>query len=157
MSNATKSREIKGSGPEYVGWRGELLTELALTRLAKLAEVEIFRPAADQGYDFIVSTPKGRFMFIQTKGFSSNAAGIKNPAQVDELRWRVPKEIIKKAQESRSPVLLFLFDADTDHGRFLRLDTLTIIDAKSNFETLIFPRQNTINEANLLKLLVELE
>jgi hypothetical protein len=157
MSNATKPLEIKSEGPEYVGWRGELLTELALTRLAKIADVEIYKPGADQGYDFVIGTADGLFVFIQTQSFSSNSAGIKEPQRIDELRWKVPMDTIDRARKSRSPVLFFLFDADTDHGRFIRLDTLGRGKTKAAFETIAFPRQSIINEENLLKMLADLK
>lgn len=157
MSNATKSLKIKSEGPEYVGWRGELLAELALTRLAKIANVEIYKPGADQGYDFVIGTADGLFVSIQAQSFSSNSAGIKEPQLVQELRWKVPVETTERARKSLSPVLFFLFDADTDHGRFVRLDTLPPQRPKAAFVTLVFPRQNMIDERNLLKTLAELK
>lgn len=57
----------------------------------------------------------------------------------------------------RSPVLIFLFDADTDHGRFLRLDTLDVASKGARHRTIKFPLDNVIDRENLETMVCQLQ
>jgi hypothetical protein len=156
MSKSAQARELPTSGPEYLGWRAELLAELALSRLAKAPGLQILKLVQDDGYDFVVAMPKGHCVFIEAKAFSSYEAHLDNPAEVPSLQWRLPTALINKARQSVSPVLLFLFDADTGHGRYIRLDTLRSARPKGEYMVVSFPRTNEINEENLRKFVNEM-
>lgn len=57
----------------------------------------------------------------------------------------------------RCPVLLFVLDADAEHGRFLGLDNLTSKVSVTETEAIRRPVGNTINSEHLQRLLKELE
>jgi len=152
--NASTSKEVQTTGPEYLGWRGELLAQLALSRLEF---VTVYQGSPDQPYDFLVATSDGFCFFVEVKAFSSTKSNINHVDTIAELRWRVSTELIRRANESRSPVLLFLFDADTDHGRYLRIDTLPVSNKSAKLQTIRFPIQNVIDKQSLESLLRELQ
>lgn len=154
MSDTATPQEAAIDGPEYVHWRGELLAQLALSRVPSLI---IYQSPAQHEYDFLVSTQTGVCFFVEVKAFSSIREKIRNIDTVEELRWRVSRELVKRANESRSPVILFLFDADTDHGRFLRLDTLPSMPPSGEFQTVRFPVTNVISKNRLEEFVRELE
>jgi hypothetical protein len=142
--------------PHYVGWRGELLAEVALRRVAGL---EIHKPHQNGSrldYDFLVSTPDGFCFFVEVKAFSSMKYRIADVAGIEGLLWTVDGELIRNARKSQSPFVLFLFDADSEHGRFLRLDTLPDPPARSS-ATLQLPIENTITPTNLRRLIASMQ
>lgn len=154
MSENKQSREIKTGGANYVGWRGELLAELALARVPKLS---VHKPKDSCGYDFLVAAPSGVCFFVEVKSFSSKKLDIHNVDQIAELRWRIDTHHIRRAQESHTPVFVFLIDADTDHGRYLRLDNLDPCDESVQSQTIRFPVENTIARNGLERLVAALE
>ncbi|MDZ7616417.1 MAG: hypothetical protein U1E05_05390 [Patescibacteria group bacterium] len=154
MSDTTTPQEAAIAGPEYVHWRGELLAQLALSRVPSLI---VYQSPAQHEYDFLVSTKTGFCFFVEVKALSSIREKIRNIDTVEELRWRVSKELVTRANESRSPVVLFLFDADTDHGRFLRLDTLPSMPTSGQLQTVRFPITNVISKDRLEEFVKELE
>lgn len=154
MRDKRHSAEVKTGGPEYVGWRSELLAELAL---ARLPELSVYRPKQDSSYDFLVAAPSGVCFFVEVKGFSSREQGLRDIADVAELQAQTDSEDAVRARQSPTPVVLFLIDADTDHGRFLRLDTLPAFDQSSTRRILHFPREQTLDKAGIERLVAELE
>lgn len=149
-----KSVNIETSGPSYLGWRGELLAELAL---AKVPGLILYKPAMDVSYDFCITTSKGFCFFVVVKTFSSIKRGIEHIESLDELRWHIDTKLVRQAHDSYNPVVLFLFDADTDHGRYLRLDTLPVPGAGIRMQTVRFPKENTINKQSLGQFVVHLQ
>ena len=154
MSNKNGAQRIKTGSPDYVVWRGELLAELALARLGDLS---IYKPKEDTGYDFLVTTPTGACFFVQVKAFSSWKLGVEEIDQVAELQWQADEELIRRAKECQSPVFLFLIDADTEHGRYLRLDTVEADDRPARSDTLRFPRENSTDKEGMQRLVSALE
>jgi len=152
--NPATSKEVKTTGPQYLAWRGELLAEHALSRLES---VTVYRGSADQPFDFLAATTDGFCFFVEARAFSSTNSHIHRVETIAELRWRVPSALIRRANASHSPVLLFLFDADTDHGRYLRIDTLPDSGQSSALQTIRFPIQNVINKQTLEGLVRELQ
>jgi hypothetical protein len=126
-----------------------LLAELALARVPGLI-VNKQHSAGDLCYDFLVATERGACFFIEVKAFSSMRLGAKA-----EWRWRIDASLVHHARESMSPFFLFVFDADTDHGRFLRLDTLPTPDTRS--VTVRIPRENTLDRKGVEGIVAELE
>ncbi len=158
MSSKRTGIDDKERAPGYAGWRGELLAELALARLPGLiVNKRPDRPDIDFGYDFLVATEKGTCFFVDVEAFSSSRNRIADNGSDQEWRWHLDTELVRRAHESRSPFLLFLFDADTDQGRFLRLDTLPIPDRGDRTMTVRIPAKNIINKENLNELIVSLQ
>jgi hypothetical protein len=158
MSDKRTSVEIKTTGPSYLAWRGKLLAELALARVPGLLVHE--RPngaPSELPYDFLVSTEHGLCFFVAVRAFSSSRLDIRDIEVVTDLRWSVGADLIRRARESESPFLLFLFDADTDHGRYLRLDTLPGPDPGVRQMTVRLPVEQVINKENLEQLMADLE
>src|SRR5260370_24245854 len=125
MSEKKASVAVETTGPRYVGWRGELLAEVAVAGLSDVVVTNLASNGhVDLGEDFVVVAPQGLCFFVQVKAFSSLDLKINNVASIPELRFPVDARLVRAARQSRTPVILFLFDADTDHGRYLRLDTL---------------------------------
>lgn len=154
MPENQQSQGIKTGGASYVGWRGELLAELAL---ARLPELSVHKPKEDCGYDFLVATPSGVCFFVLLRAFSSKRSNMRQIEEIDELRWTLETQQILRAQESHTPVFIFLIDADTDHGRYLRLDTLQVRKESSDRQTIRFPRKNTIDKKGIERLVAGLE
>ncbi|HEY2156125.1 MAG TPA: DUF4365 domain-containing protein, partial [Isosphaeraceae bacterium] len=125
--------------------------ELALARVPGLV---VNKQSADLGYDFLVATERGACFFIAVKAFSSMRIDAED-VDSTEWRWRIAATLVRRARESRSPFFLFVFDADTDHGRFLRLDTLPATN--SRLVTVRIPRENTLDRKNLEAIVAELE
>jgi hypothetical protein len=158
MSDKRMSVEVPTTGPSYLAWRGELLAELALARLPGLVvHKRPERPPAELPYDFLVATEHGLCFFVGVKAFSSFRLDVRDVEAVRELRWPVDADLIRRARESQSPYLLFLFDADTEHGRYLRLDNLPDPDPQASRLTVRFPAEHTINKENLERLIEDLQ
>ena len=125
MSEKTAAAEVETTGPSYLGWRGELLAELALALVPELIAHK--KPAgvpSEPEYDFLVTAGGGLTVFVLVRAFSAYALRLEDVASRAELKWEVPAELVRRARASRTPLVLFLFDADKGHGRYLRLDTL---------------------------------
>jgi hypothetical protein len=155
MAENNHSIEVETTGPDYLGWRGELLARLALARVPGLTAVKV--EGDEPGWDFLAATPQGLCFFIEVEAFSSLQRHLNGVEAAEELRWHVDAEHVRRARASRSPVVLFLFDADTDHGRFLRLDTLAAPAAGAKTQTVRLPRANIITREGIEKLVAELQ
>ncbi len=136
--------------PDYVGWRGELLAELALSRIPGLiVSRRPDRPDSGIGFDLLAATDGGFCFFVAVRAFSSATGRVKGHRRRDVWTWTLKPAEVRRARESRSPFLLFLFDADTDEGRFLRIDSLPEPDPETDRVRLDFPEQNTIDGKSL--------
>lgn len=153
MSENATTTNVRTNGPNYLGWRGELLARLALSRIPSLT---VYESPEEHGYDFLVVTEQGFCFFVEVKAFSSIRSRVKGIETIGELRWRIQKQAITRAHECQSPVVLFLFDADTDHGRFLRLDTVPNSRTTGSLQTIRLPIVNTITEESLRRLIQDL-
>jgi hypothetical protein len=151
MSSQTIDLGPKAAHPAYSEWRGILLAELALARVPGLVVNK--RQSADR-YDFLVATERGACFFIVVKAFSSMRLDAQD-VDSTEWRWRIDASLVRRARESRSPYYLFVFDADTDHGRFLRLDTLPAPDGRS--VTVRISRENTLDRKGVERVVADLE
>lgn len=154
MPENKQSREITTGGANYVGWRGELLAELAL---ARVPELSVHRPKEDCEHDFLVATPSGVCFFVLVKAFSSKKLNIRDIDQIADLRWRINTDHILHAKNCHTPVFIFLIDADTDHGRYLRLDTTDVRNKSSQAQTIRFPLHNTIDKDGIENLVAALQ
>jgi hypothetical protein len=145
---ASKKRAKKM--PEYVGWRTDLLAELALARIPGL---KAYKLTDQEPFDKLAVTERGFCFFVMSRGFSSIASGVKNSDTLEELTCPIEPVLVARARENQSPVVFFYFNADTDHGRYLRLDTLPDKD----IHELRFPIENTITKASVQKLIREMQ
>jgi hypothetical protein len=150
MSETPKHLKVKIGKANYLGWRGELLAKLTLSWIPDLTIDE----ALDDSYnDFYVKTKDGIHFFVDVKAFSSLAMDAKDVDKVKELQLQASSRLVARSQNSNIPTILFLFDADTDHGRFLRLDKLLQGNEGSHSWTFKFPIENTINKTSLNQLI----
>src|SRR5262245_4094630 len=116
MSDNRTAVEVKTTGPSYLNWRGPLLAELALARVPGLSVYK--RPdqaPSELPYHFLVTTADGFCFFVEVKAFSSFRLHVTDVEAIGELRWSLDADLVRRARASHSPVVLFLFDADTDH------------------------------------------
>jgi hypothetical protein len=158
MSRKQTSVVVKTQGPDYLDWRGELLGELALVRHPDLAiHKRTSGPPPELPYDFLVTTTDGLCFYVEIKAFSSMRLGIEDQESIPELLWSVDADLVRRARESRNPVVLFLFDADGEHGRYLRLDTLPAPAPNARQVMLRFPVERTISSESLERLVAELQ
>jgi hypothetical protein len=108
--------------PPYVGWRGELIARLALTR----AGLAVQDAPAPQPFDLLASTPDGFYFLVEVCAYSS-IHGAPRPAfdqSRDRQRWTVDPSLLRAVTEVNLPVVLFVVDADRELGHFARLDHL---------------------------------
>jgi hypothetical protein len=132
----------------HIPWRTELLVKLALARVGSLRVCTF----SDENDDLLVVTDQGFCFFVVSQGFSSLATDQDGIDGTKELIVPCEHGLIERAHRYRNPVVLFYFNADTDHGRYLRLDTLP-----DNTEELHLPIENTINKASVQKLIREMQ
>lgn len=158
MSDNSK---LKGSEvePHYIGWRGEILAKLALSRLGNVTIFEPGQPGPSSpvhDFDLVVMTPDALTFLVEVKAFSSIKRGIANPENCEWLDCDLSTTILKRAREAQSPVVFFLFDADTEHGRFMRFEDIPPNTAAKHSQRVRFPIQNTITTASLNLLVREM-
>jgi len=146
-----RAAAAEANSPEYLGWRSALLAEAAFARLPSLD----VHPVQHDDYDFIVATKKGICCFVVVRAFSS----FRTRWRVDaaEWKWTIDADLVCRARQSPTPYILFVFDADTDHGRFARLDLLSEPSADARSITIALPASQTIDEDTLSQLIAELE
>lgn len=147
---------VTSEGPPHITWRTPQLAELAIARVPELLEVK--QPGiANPGfaYDFLVLASNTVPVYIVAKGYSSRRCRIE-PDFVPVLGWKADAEFLIATAKSHDPVILFLFDADRDHGRYLRLDTLPEPPRGEETVVLSFPVENTITGDSIRALAAEL-
>jgi hypothetical protein len=158
MSRRIIDIDDKDRDPIYVGWRGELLAELALARVPGLiVNKRPDRPDFDLAYHFLVVTDRGSCFFVGVKAFSSSKRGLSDVEESGEWRWHLDAALVRDARRNRSPFVLFLFDADREEGRYLRLDTLPAPARDVRRITVRLPIENTINRSNLETMIASLQ
>ncbi|MBI1831158.1 MAG: hypothetical protein HYR84_06885 [Planctomycetes bacterium] len=147
MSNKKKRSKKM---PAYVGWRSELLASLSL---ARLPDLRVYKITDQEIFDKLVMTERGLCFFVITRGFSSLAARVENADAQDKWMCPLDAATLARVRKHQSPVVFFYFNADTDHGRYLRLDTLP----EAGVKELRFPIENTITKASLQTLIREMQ
>jgi hypothetical protein len=157
MSNQNTALIEKSGEPSYVGWRGELLAELALARVPGLTVTKRpDRPAIDWNYDYLVATRHGKCFAVKVAAFASSRSKIDVDNPNREWKWNEDSVLIREAIESRIPYFLFLFDADQDQGRFLRLDTLPI-PTNDPIVPVELPSKNVIDRERIERIVDDLD
>lgn len=157
MSERPRAVRVDGKGPSYPTWKCELLAELALIRVFEFTIHRRFSGPAGPEHDFLVTAPDGASCLVDVKGFSSHHLKLRDVvASLPELGWAVQADVVRKARQSPTPVVMFLYDADTEHGRFARLDTLPEPDWGTRRVVVAFPVENTITPESLRALVAGL-
>ncbi len=157
MSNDLIISDDPATQPPYAGWRAELLTELALARVPglvvnKMPDTQV----SGLDFDFLVATKKRVCFFIEVKSFSYlHAKVVRKP----KGQWHalVPEKLLREAGACPSPYFLFVFDVDTDEGRYLRLDGIAIPQLVDGKVALDLPEVNRITKDSLESLVASLE
>jgi hypothetical protein len=153
MSSPQPFLELAPGGPEYVGWRSRILAELAL---ARVPELTVFKDPPGQEYELVVATDDGLFFQVGVRGFSSFRTRSERIEAIPELRWPVPAREVRRARRNLSPVVLFLFDADRDHGRYARLDVLPAPARGAKSVTVSFAVSDVLTRDGVERLVTEL-
>lgn len=139
--------------PDYVVWRGESLAKLAIVRLPDLTPYPP-PPGRKEVYDFTVMNGTGPLFDLVVKAFSS----FRLPAPDFESRpwqWGLPADLVRRARGGANPVVLFVFDADKEHGRYARLDTLPEPPADAEVVQVELPVERAITRASVERLVRE--
>lgn len=152
MTESRSFRTVRPGTARYVADRAELLAELALYRCPN---VRIQKAEQNSGHDFRVTMKDGREFCVDVKGFSSIHHKIRSIESIEELRWRVSQPVLHAAKSSPCPVFLFLIDADTDHGRYIKLQDVAVL-RPVGFVTVRFPKRNTLDREGVERLVAEL-
>jgi hypothetical protein len=121
MSSRTKTKpEPHEQG--YIGWRGELIAKLALTR----AGLVVPDAPTPEPFDLLASTHDGFYFLVEVKAYSS-MHGNHGPAfgeSRQQQQWPVDSSTLRATEEVNVPVVLFIIDADREIGHYARLDRL---------------------------------
>ncbi|HEY0150969.1 MAG TPA: hypothetical protein VGB92_03165 [Longimicrobium sp.] len=153
MSEAQAVLHLKSSGTEWVDRRGAALAKMALLMTRGLT---IFENMNTKAYDYAVATEDGMFIRIRVEAYSSRLAGVERVGTIPELRWTLDADVVRQVRASRAPVVLLLFDADTGHGRYTRLDVLPAVPRGAKSVAVSLPLSNTADPASLRCLVAEL-
>jgi hypothetical protein len=144
---------VTTDGPAHLVWRSELLAELAVLRVEGLILMKPPRGASDLPFPLVAMSAGGVCFFVEVAGYSSHRLKIE-PESIGVLELEFDAERVRTARHILTPTILFLFDADRDHGRFLRLDTAPEPAPKAKTVVLSFPVANTIT-ADSIRALAE--
>ena len=158
MSSRTNANP-KPREPRYVGWRGDLIAKLALAR-AGLAVAETPPPP----FDLLASTPDGFYFLVEVNAYSSMHASHRpmrgrpmRGRSGNQKRWPVEASLLRAAREVNLPVVLFVIDADTEAGRYARLDRLPPAAAGLRATLVTLAPDRDLSPAALARLVSELQ
>jgi hypothetical protein len=124
--------------------------------LVMTLELTIFENLHSKAYDYAVATEDGMFIRIRVEAYSSRLAGVERVDTIPELRWTLDADVVRQARASKAPVVLLLFDADTGHGRYARLDVLPAALRGAKSVAVSLPLSNTVDPASMRRLVAEL-
>lgn len=146
MSERVDVLDLAPTDVEHVAARGDALARLALVQAPDLT---VFENRGSRKCDLVVVTGDGIYVRITVQAYSSRMAGIERVDEVPELRWPVAADDVRRARASQGPAFLFLFDADTRHGRYARLDVLPEPARGTTRVMVSLPLSNRIDPASL--------
>ena len=106
-------------------------------------------------FDVVATSTTGVCFLVGVEAYSSFKLKIE-PDAIPVLELEVGAKRMRSAHQSATPVVMFLFDADRGHGRFLRLDTLPEPPTGAETVVLPFPVENTITGDSIRTLAAEL-
>ncbi len=134
-------RLIRTSGVRYAPWKGEVIAKYLLARTDGVEATDL-PPHDPARCDIMVEAGDFRFL-VEVKAFASFHDPAGDPATSESLRIRVPFEQFEAWRRSALPVVVFLIDADTEHGRYLIVDDVSA-GAHSGEVDLAFPVANEL-------------
>ena len=153
MSNKNSAVLVAASGPSYIRERADLLTQVALTRFGELS---LYPAKAKDAYDFLVTTREGKCFLIVVEGFSSIRLDLECVETRRDLSWQIDPDTLRWAVSCPTQVFLFVVDADTGHGRYLRLNDQPLSHGNGRLGSVELPIENTLDEAGIRRLLTQL-
>jgi hypothetical protein len=153
-THPTRFRVTTG-GPEYIALLGEKLAELAIVRVRGLSVMKSSDSKANLPFDFVAASQTGTCFLVQIAAYSSFQLEIE-PGSISVLELEVKPDQIRAVRQSPTPVVVFLFDGDRTHGRYLRLDTLPEPAKSAKTVVLSFPIENTITGESIRTLADEI-
>ena len=157
MADKRTRMRVTTNGPDYLISRSQSLAQLAIVRVPELLAFDRPNHAGDAfPFDFLVMEDEEARFSVVTRGFATSRAKIETEG-IDDLELEVGADLVRQARKHPYPVVMFLFDADRDPGRFLRLDAQPEPPANAKSVLLTFPIENTITGASVRKLASELE
>ena len=157
MADKRTRLRVTTDGPGYLTSRSQSLAQLAVVRVPELLAFDRPNHAGDAfPFDLLVMEDEEARFSIVARGFATARAKIETDG-IPDLECEVDANLVRQARKHPYPVVMFLFDADRDPGRFLRLDTQPEPAANAKVTLLTFPIENTITEASVRKLASELE
>ncbi|HEX8450905.1 MAG TPA: hypothetical protein VF647_02345 [Longimicrobium sp.] len=98
----------------------------------------------------------GLFFQVGVRGFSSFRIKAERIDTIPELRWPIAAGEVRRARRNLSPVVLFLFDADRDHGRYARLDVLPAPARGAKSVTVSFRVSDVLTREGVERLVADL-
>jgi len=146
---------VTTDGPDYLVWRSELLAELAVMRVTGLTALKPPNGSSELPFQLVAASAAGVCFQIEVAAYSSYRLKIE-PEALAVLELAIDAGRVRAAGDSATPVVLFLFDGDRDHGRYVRLDTLPKPAAGAKTVVLAFPVENTITGDSVRGLAAEL-
>lgn len=144
---------LGSTDPRYVSWLGEVLTRLALSRMEGWV---IEEQPLDGHFDFGVVTDTGKRFLIEVKAGSSLRGRFSDMATADNVRYRLDKRVLERASSQEQPTVLFLFDVDTEAGRYLILKDFDSKGDSASSPVVSLPKSNLISTSALKQLAVDL-
>jgi hypothetical protein len=147
---------VTTDGPDHLIWRSELLAELAIMRVGELTIFKPPRGGLALPFQFVAVSSSGSCFAGEVAAYSSCLLKIE-PESIAVLELEVDAERVRTARQIRTPTFMFLFDADRDHGRYLRLDTQPKPADGAKTVVLSFPVANAITADSVRALVVALE
>ena len=152
MSEAQAVLHLKSPGTEWVARLGAAHAKMALVTTLELT---IFENLHTKAYDYAVATRDGMFIRIRVEAYSSKLAGVEGVDSIPEMRWTLSADVVRQARASKAPVVLLVFDADTGHGRYARLDVLPAPARGAKWVKISLSLSNTVDPASLRCLVAE--
>lgn len=146
---------VSTDGPDYIGVLGEKLAELAIMRVSELTVMKPPPGKLHTPFDLIATTDSGVCFLVEIRAYSSFQHKIE-PELIPVLELEVNAEHVRTVRQSPTPIVVFLFDGDRGHGRYLRLDTFPKPADDAKTAVLSFPIENTITGESIRTLADEI-
>ncbi len=144
MSKASPPTRIRvrTGVPDDREYFAEVAAELALMRAG---EFSIYKPMrkSEPLFDMAVMAGSAARFLIKIETYSAFTLKVE-PEAIPVLELQAEAEYLRAARQCPTPVMMFLFDGDRGHGRYLRLDTRAEPAPSAKSVVLSFPVENTI-------------
>lgn len=156
LRTALAGAEAGKAGGRFEQTEGARAETLAERVLAQVPALQTTRSEEGAPFDLIVVTPERKRLLVVVKGFSSIKRWIREVTTIQEIRWQVDRVLLEWAWTSADPVALFLMDVDSEHGRFVRLDTISKRPRRGPRVTVRLPRTQRVSKQAIQRLIASL-